>query len=314
MIANLEPDLYGPYARASLIADYVELLALKNPVRRETVVDFLSDSNGWDLELIQESEDNSSDYQETALSEWHDQAQEKAAIVFELMEERRCTLAERYPFAITDGMVSCDPNIDYESNPYLAILSLTIAHAFNVSSSQKPTELFEQMVTKVLRDRGLRSVGVAAARRTSNSFSAALSKACDTVGLKANPHGAAIRRKAHDEGVDILCHFSWDDDLRANAWVFIGQVTVGRSDIWVQKIKEPSPLPWANLVGIQNQPLPFLAVPHHVESPMMEKLGSDGDGVVLDRLRLAKFKCKTDSKERDIIRAVAQESVEPLSG
>ena len=314
MIANLEPDLYGPYARASLIADYVELLALKNPVHRGTVVDFLSDSNGWDLGLMQESEDNSPDYQETALAERHDQAQEKADIVFDLMKERCCTLAERYPFAITDGMVSCDPNIDYESSPYLAILSLTIAHAFKVSSSQKPTELFEQVVTKVLRDRGLRSVGVAAARRTSNSFSAALSKACDTVGLKANPHGAPIRKRAHDEGVDILCHSSWDDDLRANAWVFIGQVTVGRSDIWIQKIKEPSPKTWAALVGIQNRPLPFLAVPHHVESPMMEKLGSDGDGVVLDRIRLVRFKNGNDHEEREIIRAVAQECVEPLLG
>ena len=314
MITSPEPDTYGQYARASLIADYVELLALKNPVQRGTVVDFLSDSNGWDLGLMQESGDNSSDYQETALSERHAQAQEKATVIFDLMEERRCTLAERYPFTITDGVVSCDSNFDHESSPYLAMLSLTVAHAFNVSSSQKPTELFEQMVVKVLRDRGLKSAGVAAARRTGKSFPVALSKACDTVGLKANPHGAAIRREAHDEGVDVLCHFSWDDDLRANAWVFIGQVTVGRSDIWIQKIKEPSPQTWAKLVGIQNRPLPFLAVPHHVDSPMMEKLGSDGDGVVLDRLRLAKFKCKTDSKERDIIRAVAQECVEPLSG
>ena len=37
-------------------------------------------------------------------------------------------------------------------------------------------------------------------------------------------------------------------------------------------------------------------------------------GVVLDRLRLVKFKKGNGYEEREIIKAVAQEYVEPLSG
>ena len=50
VITAPELNTYGPYARASLLADYVELLALKGlSVRLATLADFLAD-NGWNLE------------------------------------------------------------------------------------------------------------------------------------------------------------------------------------------------------------------------------------------------------------------------
>ena len=55
MITTPDPDTYGQYARASLLADYVELLVVLNrqPVTRATVADFLADSGpSWDMELI----------------------------------------------------------------------------------------------------------------------------------------------------------------------------------------------------------------------------------------------------------------------
>ncbi len=47
---------------------------------------------------------------------------------------------------------------------------------------------------------------------------------------------------------------------------------------------------------------------------MMEKLTVDGDAVVLDRLRLVRFKEGVDGDEHEVIRAVAGEEVEPLVG
>ena len=47
---------------------------------------------------------------------------------------------------------------------------------------------------------------------------------------------------------------------------------------------------------------------------MMEKLTVDGQALVLDRLRLVKFKNETNAEEREVIQAVLREEVEPLTG
>ena len=103
---------------------------------------------------------------------------------------------------------------------------------------------------------------------------AALRIACQQVGLKAAPDAAPRRVWAHDEGVDVLCHLGWEEDLRPGTWGFIGQGTVGRSDSWSTKIKEPSPREWKIFIGTRVPPSAFLAVPHHVERPTMAWLTS----------------------------------------
>ena len=316
MISSPEPDTYGPYARASLLADYVELLALKGqPVRRATVADFLADSGaGWDLELIQPAENDDPDGQMDGLAERIAVADERASIVFHQLDERHHVLTDHYPFEIADDEISLGPDVDHESNAYVAVLALTIAHAFQVATPSRPEVLFEETVTDVLRERGLSSVGFAALRRECGSFEAALATACREIGLRAVPNAAPRRKLAHDEGVDVLCHLGWEQDLRPGSWGFIGQVTVARSDSWGQKIKEPSPAPWAKRIGTRIQPLPFLAVPHHVELPTMEWLTEVGQAVVLDRLRLVRFKEKIKADELEIVRAVVGEKVEPLMG
>ena len=178
----------------------------------------------------------------------------------------------------------------------------------------RPDEMFERVVLKVLKARGLSSAGVAIHRREGSSFEAALRIACEEVGLKADPDAAPRRARAHDEGVDILCHIGWEEDLRPGTWGFIGQVTVGRSDGWERKINEPSPDQWKLFTGTWVPPSPFLAVPHHVERPTMEFLTSKSGAVVLDRLRLVGFKDGIEAGERDIIQAVMGEDVEPLAG
>ena len=316
MITSPEPDTYGPYARASLLADYVELLALKGqPVRRATVVDFLSDNDAeWDLELIQAPRNDRSDEQAVDLAKRIDVADERASIVFRQLDERRRVLADRYPFEIAGDQVSLGPGVDPKSNAYVAVLALTIAHAFRVESPSPPEVLFEEIVTNVLRARGLPTVGLAAVRRGAGSFEEALRIACERIELKAAPDAAARRRRAHDGGVDVLCHLGWEQDLRPGSWGFIGQVTVARSDSWEKKIKEPSPTPWARRIGTRVPPMPFLAVPHHVEGQMMEMLTDSGQAIVLDRLRLVRFKREIKANELEIVRAVVKEDIEPLAG
>ena len=314
MITTPELNTYGPYARASMLADYVELLALKGQsVKRAILADFLAD-NDWDLQLIEQPVDVGSNNESKDLSEQLDEANEISSVVFRQINERRDVLAHRYPFEITDDAIAFDCGTNREANPYAAMLALTIAHAFSVHTAHRPDEMFEQTVLTVLQARGLSSSGVAVHRRGGKSFDESLRIACEDVGLKAAPDAAPKLAYAHDEGVDILCHFGWEKDLRPGTWGFIGQVTVGRSDSWDKKIKEPSPNQWKLFVSSWVPPSPFLAVPHHVERPTMERLTSKSGAIVLDRLRLVGFKDEVDAGERDLIKAVLGEDVEPLTG
>jgi len=300
-----------------LLADYVELLALKGePVRRATLADFLAD-NDWRLDhfkLIQSPESDHLDGESGVLSDQLDEADEMASIVFRQMDERRDVLADQYPFEVTDETVTLSSHIELDTNAYTVVLALTIAHAFQVDSMHRPAELFERTVVKVLRARGLLSAGLAMCRRKGHSFEAALRETCQQVGLNAAPDAAPRRVWAHDEGVDVLCHLDWEEDLRPGAWGFIGQVTVGRSDSWSTKIKEPNPSEWKIFIGTRVPPSPFLAVPHHVERRTMDWLTSKGEAVVLDRLRLVRFKEEIEADEREIIRTVQDEDVEPIAG
>ena len=100
VIGTPELNTYGPYARASLLADYIEVLALKGqPVKHTTVADFLAD-NGWKLQhlnLIQSPENDEPDEESTILADQLDEAQEAASIAFRQIEERRDVLEGRIP-------------------------------------------------------------------------------------------------------------------------------------------------------------------------------------------------------------------------
>ena len=310
---SLEPDMYGQYARASLLADYVELLALKGgEVKQALVADFLAD-NDWNLQLIEEA--NGELRTTASLAEKRDRAGENAGIVFEQIAERSDFLRTRYPFAISKHGISLVQGVKVEESSYVALLTLTIAHAFGVRPTNYVAAVFERTVATVLESRGLRSVCFAEIRRNTTSFPDAVKQACDALGLRANPQATPRFARAQDEGVDVLCHFNWDHAItRPGAWTFVGQATVGRSESWFGKIYDPRPTAWGPRIGSTLVPLPFLAVPHHVERRMLEKLTIDGNALVLDRLRLAKFKQNVNSDERATIRAVTGEDVEPLVG
>ena len=73
-------------------------------------------------------------------------------------------------------------------------------------------------------------------------------------------------RRAQDENVDAIAHFSWADQ-RPGLWTFIGQATCGKSESWEVKVNEPSGAAWASFLGVSPSPQVFLAVPHHIEAP-----------------------------------------------
>jgi hypothetical protein len=60
-------------------------------------------------------------------------------------------------------------------------------------------------------------------------------------------------------------------------------------------------------------PLPFLAVPHHVEPVHWAKLIQDHRSVVLDRIRLTRFHGEVTAAECLIIDAVLDVGVETLA-
>ena len=122
-------------------------------MKRATLADFLAD-NDWNLDLIQSPESDRLDGESSDLSGQLDQAHEVASVVFRQIDERHEVLAERYPFEITDDAVALDCRVDLEANAYAAVLALTIAHAFGVSSMHRPDEMFERIVLKVLQARG----------------------------------------------------------------------------------------------------------------------------------------------------------------
>lgn len=312
-IASPEPDTYGQDARASLLADYVELLALKGGEVKQTIVaDFLAE-NDWNLQLIEEA--NGEFEPPASFAEKRDAAGEDAGIVFEQIAERREVLSTRYPFVSSEDGISLRQGVNVEESVYVALLTITIAHAFGVRPTDYVASVFERAVSKVLAGRGLRSVCFAEIRRNAPSFPAAVKQACDAVGLRANPDAVPRRTHAQDEGVDVLFYLNWEyARTRPGAWAFIGQATVGRSESWWNKINEPSPKAWGPRIGSILLPLPFLAVPHHVERRTLQKLTIDGDALVLDRLRLAQFKQDVNDDERATIRAVTDQEVEPLGG
>ncbi len=278
------------------------------------MADFLAD-NDWGFDLILPAEAASPSMTERDnLSERIDGADELASVVYRQLDERQHVLRGRYPFTLDDERLVLDPTVDPKVDAYIAVLALTVAHAYDVSSRCAPSRLFEQTVADTLCERGIAAVGFAAVRRAHRSFAEALPVACHAVGLVGNLAGVPRLRWAHDEGVDVLGHIGWEDDLRFGSWAFVGQVTVGKSDSWETKIREPSRDRWKQFTGAGVSPARFLAVPHHVERQMLERLTGDDSGIVLDRLRLVRYKLGVSEDERGVVEAVLGEEVEPLSG
>ena len=283
----IEPniDLYGTYARASAIADFLESQALSGQSwSRADVADYLDDS-GSTMKTAREhytSNEPPVEFDEYDLGEDGNEGTER---IYGDISERRAILGDRYPFD-TDAAGRMRARRGAENSPYAALLGITVAHAHGLLEHMAVENAFEEVVALAVGERLGCTVNFGALSRDATGFDAALIEAGNQVAIDAVP-GAAVRNKnAQDEGVDVLTHLDWNRDKRPGRWILLGQATCSKSDSWAGKLAEVPRGRWQLWLSSQH-PLAYLAVPHHVAAGKFESLASEG--VVLDRLRLTPF-------------------------
>jgi hypothetical protein len=300
------PDVYGKHARASAIADYLELLALRDVrLSRADVADFLHDNN-WSIP----AEEN---YVGGIFTQAEDDegSKEVATRIVRLLNERADVLGDRYPFDMdTAGRLKFQTE-NSASDSYLLLLAITTAHAHGVSTQADPTELFPEVVKRAYNNRGwsASNLGSNASRRM--SFEDALSAMGMDLQLPVNPTGTILSKSAKDAGVDCVSHYPWCG-TRLGRWIAVTQVTCANSDEWRKKLFDAQPHPWQSLLGEVVMPKIVLAIPHHAEPRHRVFLFSQANGerFLLDRLSFVPHLPLLDKHERDVLDRVLSTEVE----
>lgn len=299
----IEPniDLYGSKARDSALADFLEAMALSGkPMSRAALGDYIEDA-GWATKLKEHFQGPDVDEDDDVMGESTSDA--RARKVFDLLDERSAVLGELYPFSVNDAGVKLRQGV--EDGRYLVLLGISLAHSYelNTTSGLDPKRVLEDVTVSVMQAQGMRARNTAFSTQP-GSFSDLLIAAGTKLGLHPTPEQATISRSAKDEGVDVLCVFGWRDE-RPGRWVFIGQVTCANSDEWSKKLSEPKPHRWKALLGVKTIPIPFLAVPYHVQRGHLLYLLGESNAAVLDRLRLVPF-LPTDNNAFEEFAALAK--------
>lgn len=313
-------DAYGRYARASNLADHLELLALLGQrLSRADLADLVSDRS-WIAKLDELFDGGSvqprGDFDDPGEDEDDGTGDQPGAIqatrVFDVLAERSDLLKELYPFDVEETLRLRDSTTNPRESPYVALLAMTLAHAHKVTTEYDPKQVLEDVVVSALSARGLEAINVGAISREGMGFRETVKRSGLAIGLQPTPEVAITLRHAKEEGVDALAHLTWQD-VRTGAWVFLGQATCGKSDTWSGKISEPRPETWRLMLNSGVLPLAFLTVPHHIEAAHCAKLMQDHRSVVLDRIRLTRFQGEVTEEQASIIDAVLGVGVEALA-
>lgn len=319
---TIEPraDAYGKEADGSALADYLELLALTGQsLTQADLTDIIKD-NDWKVrsrELFQAipftGGGSDDEPQEDSIDRdlLDHPAAEAARHVFDIISERASLLGDDYPFYMDGARLEVRPSRENNHNRYLCLLATTVAHSYDVPTSTNPRELFEGIVAQSLAARPVLTVNMGEIRRQQGDFARALDIAAGRLELQAAPDAAPRRTHAHDAGVDTLSHLQWGD-LRPGHWVLIGQATCGKSETWPRKIMEPTPDSWGPWMGSLVPPIPYLAVPHHVEAHHLYQLTSTHRRLILDRLRLCPQLSDLDSEQQILLDEVLAQDVTRL--
>lgn len=288
---------YGTYNRHSAVADYLELLALSGvSLTKPDLADLIRDS-GWLSLLEARIEDSDAavrgpepgEIDDTDLPETLGLASELADDVVNVLLERHDLLGDRYPFRLMESeaivRLSAPESVH---DPYLGLLALTICHADRTAGlTRPPAYIFEDVLTDILSSVGIRTACLGDLSRSGTGFDDTLTRACEMVGLSANPAAAPYRTFANEEGADTISNL-WPFDTRTGGVQLIGQATCGNSNTWKAKTMEPPRGHWESWLGRFLPPFAFLSVPHHVQSSTRNYLVTvDRGRDVLDRIRLA---------------------------
>lgn len=299
LLEGLTIDSYGADARICAIADSFEVRALTGSTVTVGEIEDLLRDNDWSLDPdIVDGSERAIPPDDDANGRIAPQSQMDASLIFKELDERSAILGELYPFTVTPSTLSWRAIAC--SDHYLSLLAICHAHATKAAVGFVVETLFEKVVAAALAARRIRVGEMRVNGGFSGRFPDRLKALAGALRMTPNPKASAYRERANDEGADIVGAYEWED-YRAGQWWLVGQATCARSEKWINKLKEPEPGKWAKWLDQRHGPSRFLAVPHHVHKRVLNRLTDGGEGIVLDRLRLALCRHAVSKDEEKLI-------------
>jgi hypothetical protein len=313
---DLDMEAYGTYARSCAIADWLELAAIAGISKSQADLEDIVTDNGWTSKqprMFQLSPEHTDDLPP---EEW-------AEAVLSMLSERVDVLGSRWPFRLApSGRLTYHPAKRQAARgprvpsgpritPYEAVLGISVAHAWKVPTVDNPAHVLEQTVVRALTQKGLRVVSTGTSDRQGKGFAETLRLAARELGLRSQEIPSPSHLSAQDAGVDTLVCIGWTDLRPAGQWIKLGQVTVGQSNDWRNKMSEPQSAAdhWRGYLMEALMPTPFLVIPHHIARDHLRTLVVPNGGLVIDRLRLTLDLETVSPAERRIFRSVVASGV-----
>lgn len=293
-MAQIEMDIdrYGGPARPSCLADYLEILALLGKVCTQAqLADLVADR--WNLKR-----------RAKILLPGEETAEDVVSATWNCFRERAEIMGLLYPFDVSETRITLRDGFVVRESGYVSLLAMTVAHAYEIPSGFDVEAVFEETVALGLEAIGL-TVGRFGEITRSNGmhFPNSLQILGQQFMMPVDHQRASRRGAANDSGLDVFAVLEWGDN-RVGRWVFLGQVTCGSSDSWSDKLAEVKVPRWQNFLNELITPVPFLAVPHHVDERSYYEVVEGDASAVVDRVRLSRHVTTLGDDERGIIDAV----------
>jgi len=192
-------EVYGSDARVSAAADFVELLALSGrSITLADLADFFEDSanvlsrDRYTLQSsgIDDDLDNEGNPLLVPGDDGLEPSREAARRIMALLDQRRQILGKLYPFELEEGRVTRRKLSRPSRSPYVVLLAVATAHAYNLSVGHNVTKVFERSVARAFRKRVPRTSAFAEARgRPGATFAAAIEQTGEELGLPMSTAG-----------------------------------------------------------------------------------------------------------------------------
>lgn len=321
MTALIEPDVdaYGRATRYEALADLVEVWAIQGTSATQgELADYLKD-RGWlnrrfDLYSGSSEEEggDAAEEENPDLGTESDRSLVLSESIFDVLKTRQRDLGDLYPFELSRGRLKKKMMENEAHGRYLALLAVSFFHGHKLEFPDLSlTESIERIVEDSLSAQGLNTARMGSHGADQRSFKVSLEDLGDRLRLPIRPDSVVLSQNVKDAGVDVVARLDFQDN-GPGRWVFIGQVTCGKSDTWEGKARQPSPSRWRRLLGLSSRPGRFFAVPHEIPESFRDFLceGAGGDLFLLDRKRLTCPERPLLSTEQKLVGLFDQVSVE----
>lgn len=287
MIQEIDLEIHGQDLRSSCLADYIEAQSAKG-IESFTEADLADriDDSDWHRLLEPKFTGGELGVGCVRTGEKQDYSREAAKRVFAIISQRSHILGDKYPFETLHGRLKCKQD---EGLVYLWFLFVSLIHGFKLKGVPDPALEFEKVVAHSLDGAGLPSMTVGTANQGKGFKGRIFSITQRFPHLVEALDGVVHSRHANDGGIDTFGSFLCGNDTRHGHWAFIGQATVGKSDIWKQKIQEAFPNFWRKVFSERIVAIPFFATPHHIQDDYLALLFQNNERCLLDRIRLTQW-------------------------